>query len=59
MSGIEENGAPPRENHEEFRKEVREMLFDTFAPFNNMFQSVGRVGFLPPAESLSATTTWS
>jgi HSP20 family protein len=26
------------------------MLFDTFAPFNTMFQSTGRAGFLPPAD---------
>jgi HSP20 family protein len=26
------------------------MLFDTFGPFNTLFQGVGRVGFLPPAD---------
>ena len=26
------------------------MLFDTFAPFNTLFEGAGRVGFLPPAD---------
>jgi HSP20 family protein len=26
------------------------LLFDTFAPFNSMFHSVGRIGLLPPAD---------